>query len=78
MTTVPPPPQPSQDLEGVRCVLGGLHHVGIEALADHFEYRIQEFVLAFEVAIDRRRDQPDSPGDPRDTEALQAPGGDQA
>ena len=70
--------QASQNLECVRCVLGGLHHVGIEALADQFQYRIQEFVFAFEVAIDRRRDQPDSPGDPRDTEALQAPGGDQA
>src|ERR1035437_2238023 len=42
----------------------------------HFEYSIQECVFAFEVAIDRRRNQPDSPGDPRYAETLQALGGD--
>ncbi len=62
--------QTSQNLKCVRCVLGRMHHVGIEALADQFEYRIQEFVFAFEVAIDRRRDQPHSSGDPRHTEPL--------
>lgn len=62
--------QTSQNLKCVRCVLGGLHHVGIEALADQFEYHIQEFVFAFEVAIDRRRDQPHSSGDPRHTEPF--------
>jgi hypothetical protein len=45
--------------------LGMPHDVGIEALTDHFEYRIQDFVFAFEVAIDPRRDRPDSPGEPR-------------
>jgi len=52
--------------------------LALRPLTDHFEYRIQEFVLAFEVAIDRRRDQARLSGRPALHSDSSALGGDQA
>jgi len=53
--------------------------LGIEALADHFEYRIQEFVFAFEGRIDAEGTKAPTLRATRATlETLQTLGGDQA